>query len=164
MVRVCKKKYDINETRKIEQARLNNAKDYWALFKNKPPAKCTNNISSTEFYNHCDINIDTDIDDIIQPNESNELDIMYEELNQPVTVDEVKNSIKQLKSGKSAGLDLLLNEFYIHGQELLAVPLCDLFNCVIKTGHFPNKWSEGLIVPLHKKGDVNSITTEVLPY
>ena len=59
-------------------------------------AKFTNNISSTEFYNyflrisnpvHCDINIDTDIDDIIQPNE---LDIMYEELNQPVTVDEVK--------------------------------------------------------------------------
>ena len=117
--------------------------------KGKPPAKCTNNISSTEFYNYflrisnpvdCDINIDTDIDDIIQPNQSNELDIMYEEWNQPVTVDEVKNSIKQLKSGKSAGLDLLLNEFYIHGQELLAVPLCDLFNCVIKTGHFPNKW------------------------
>ena len=82
----------------------------------KLPAKCTNNISSTEFYNYflrisnpvdCDINIDIDIDDIIQPKESNELVIMYEELNQPVTVDKVKNSIKQLKSGKSAGLDLL---------------------------------------------------------
>ena len=24
-------------------------------------------------------------------------------------------------------------------------------------GHFPSKWSEGLIVPLHKKGDVNSV-------
>ena len=60
---------------------------------------------------------------------------MYEELNQPVTVDEVKNSIKQLK----VKLDLILNEFYIHAQELLAVPLCDLFNCVIKSGHFPNK-------------------------
>ena len=82
---------------------------------------------------------------------------MYEELNQPVTIDEVKNSIKQLKSSKSAGLDLLLNEFYIHVQELLAVPLCDLFNCVIKTGHFPNKWSECLIVPSHQKGDVNSV-------
>ena len=44
MVRVCKKKYDINETRKIEQARLNNAKDYWDLLEGKPPAKCTNNI------------------------------------------------------------------------------------------------------------------------
>ena len=52
MVRVCKKKYDINETGKIEQARLNDAKDYWALLKGKPPAKCTNNISSTEFYNY----------------------------------------------------------------------------------------------------------------
>ena len=69
---------------------------YWALLKGKPPAKCTNNISSTEFYNNflhisnpvdCDINIDTDIDDIFQPNESNELYIMYEELNHPVTVD-----------------------------------------------------------------------------
>ena len=117
--------------------------------KGEPPANCTNNDSSTEFYSYflrisnpvdCDINyIHTDIDDTIQPNESNELDIMYEELNHPVTVNEVKNSIKQLKSGKSAGLDLLLNKFYIHGQELLALLLCDLFNCVIKSGHFPNK-------------------------
>ena len=105
MVRVCKRKYDINETRKIEQAILNNAKDHWALLKGKPPAKCTNNISSTEFYNYFlrisnpvdfDINIDTDIDDIIQPNESNDLDIMYEELNQPVTVDEVKTQLSQV--------------------------------------------------------------------
>ena len=41
----------------------------------------------------CDINIDTDIDDIIQLNKSNELAIMYEKLYQPVTVEEVKNSI-----------------------------------------------------------------------
>ena len=80
---------------------------------------------------HLRINLDTDIYDIIQPNE---LDIMYEELNQPVTVDEVKNSIKQLKSGKSAGLDLLFYEFYIHGQELLAVPLCDLLAPAVTVG------------------------------
>ena len=64
------------------------------------PAKCTNNISQTEFYNYllrmsspvdCDINIDTDNNDIIQPNESNQLDIMYmyKELYQADSVDEV---------------------------------------------------------------------------
>ena len=47
----------------------------------------------------CNRNIDNDINDITQANESNKLGIIYDELSQPVTVDEVKNSIKQLKSG-----------------------------------------------------------------
>ena len=104
------------------------------------------------------LNIDSDdMSDIVNTSVSSELDILYEELNEEVTLDELQKSIKQLKSGKAAGLDLLLNEFFIHGRDLLAEPLRDLFNCIIKTGHFPTAWSEGLIVPLHKKGDVNSV-------
>ena len=50
---------------------------------------------------------------------------------------------------------MLLNEFYIYGCEILADPLCSLFNSIIRLGYFPDKWSVGLIIPLHKKGDVN---------
>ena len=32
-----------------------------------------------------------------------------------------------------------------------------LFNVVFEKGYFPSKWSEGFIVPLHKKGDVNLV-------
>ena len=32
-----------------------------------------------------------------------------------------------------------------------------LFNVVFEKGYFPSKWTEGFIVPLHKKGDVNLV-------
>ena len=31
------------------------------------------------------------------------------------------------------------------------------FNCIILLGYFPEKWTSGLIVPLHKKGDINCV-------
>ena len=70
---------------------------------------------------------------------------------------EVCKSIKQLGLNKSAGLDLLLNEFYIYGCDILAPVLCKLFNIIFRSGHFPVKWGEGLIIPIHKKGDLNTV-------
>ena len=32
-----------------------------------------------------------------------------------------------------------------------------LFNVIFEKGYFPSKWTEGFIVPLHKKGDVNQV-------
>ena len=49
---------------------------------------------------------------------------LYDEL--LITVDEV-NAITQLKFGKSAGSDLLIDQFYINGCEILASPLCYVF-------------------------------------
>jgi len=52
-----------------------------------------------------------------------------------------------------------LNEYFIESVDILAVHICDLFNCVLNSGYYPEKWTEGIIVPLHKKGskeDVNN--------
>ena len=62
----------------------------------------------------------------------------------------------------SAGLVLLINEFYIYGCEILASSLCSVFYLILilKLGYFPAKWSMGLIsmiIPLHKKGDDNCV-------
>ena len=35
--------------------------------------------------------------------------------------------------------------------------LCKLFNVIFQKGYFPIKWTEGFIVPLHKKGDINQV-------
>ena len=35
--------------------------------------------------------------------------------------------------------------------------LCKLFNTIFEKGHFPTKWTEGFIVPLHKKGDISQV-------
>ena len=35
--------------------------------------------------------------------------------------------------------------------------LYKLFNAIFEKGYFPSKWTEGFIVPLHKKGDINQV-------
>ena len=78
--------------------------------------------------------------------------VMFAELNTTIAESDVKNAIKDLKSGKSGGEDLLINEFFVSGQNTLLKYIVPLFNYVFKSGIFPKVWSDGLLVPLHKKG------------
>ena len=79
--------------------------------------------------------------------------VMFGELNIPISLEEVKLAIGQLSNGKSGGPDKLLNEFFIHGKEILLSTLHILFNAVLDKGYFPKEWTLGEIIPLHKKGD-----------
>ena len=60
-------------------------------------------------------------------------------------------------NGKSAGPDKLINGFFIHGNIYLCPILCNLFNKLFETGYFPEVWTEGYIIPLHKKGSINDV-------
>ena len=83
---------------------------------------------------------------------ADDLECAFQELNSNFSEKEIKDAILALKSGKSGGEDLLLNEFFIHGRESLIPYLHRLFNFLFNAGIFPDAWSEGLLVPLHKKG------------
>lgn len=72
-------------------------------------------------------------------------------------MEEIKTAIKQTRNGASAGPDLFLNEFLKHGSEVLLLYIYDLFNKVFEMGYFPEKWSEGYIIPIFKKGDKNDV-------
>ena len=86
-----------------------------------------------------------------------ELNMMFQELNVPFTVDEIKSASRKLNNSKSSGPDNFINDFFKYGcfNDTFSKVLCTLFNKLFDTGHFPEKWSEGYIVPLHKKGDIN---------
>ena len=45
-----------------------------------------------------------------------EIQVMFEELNVPITVEEIRKDLKHLKNGASAGPALNLNEFLKHGK------------------------------------------------
>ena len=45
--------------------------------------------------------------------------------------------------------------FFTYGSDVLLSPITRIFNVCLSNGLFPSRWSEGLIVPLYKKGDVN---------
>ncbi len=76
---------------------------------------------------------------------------MFAELDAEITSSEINSAITQLKSGRSGGPDMLLNEFFIHGRQLLLPVLSTLFNTLFNIGYFPDSWSEGHIIPLHKR-------------
>ena len=54
-------------------------------------------------------------------------------------------------------LFILINEYFIHGKQVLVPVLCNLFNKIFENGHFPEEWSEGYIIPLHKKGNRDEV-------
>lgn len=82
---------------------------------------------------------------------------MFDELNVNITVEEINQAINQLKIGRSWGADNFLNKFFIHGSCALLPYLYSLFNKILTLEYFPKTWSEGYIVPLHKKGKLNDV-------
>ncbi|RHW72588.1 hypothetical protein DPX39_050027800 [Trypanosoma brucei equiperdum] len=70
----------------------------------------------------------------------------------PITMAELRRSIKLLPSGSAAGPDCLYNEALQHlGRTALNVVL-RLFNESLRTGVMPPAWKTGVIIPILKAG------------
>ena len=76
-------------------------------------------------------------------------------LNHKFTVNELDKVLKNLKTGKSAGSDGIINEVIINTFQKLKTFWCKLFNCILDSGNLPSEWLNGLIVPIYKnKGNI----------
>lgn len=74
------------------------------------------------------------------------------EMIQPITVQEISDTIKNLKNNKSPGTDGFPGEFYkVFAREITPV-LCGVFNYALASGDSPKTWSEAIISVLHKEG------------
>lgn len=164
LIRKCRFNYDREKTNTFVNAKFKNAKLYWNMLKELANVKPSVPLSSFEQYfravNNPSDPFYTPDEDITHFNEryaNNEFNIMFDELNLNFTHEEILQSIKQLKLNKSAGPDKLLNEFLIYGKHVLTPILCNLFNKIFESGYFPEDWSEGHIIPLHKKGSLINV-------
>ena len=52
---------------------------------------------------------------------------------------------------------MLINEFLIYDKHIFTNTLCNIFNRILAAGYFPEDWSEGYIIHLHKKGSLNEV-------
>ena len=75
-------------------------------------------------------------------------------LNSPINCKEVKCAIKQLNNSKSAGIDLINNEFLKYGSSTLVLPIVKIFNKVLDSGIFPEQWNISTVSILHKNGSI----------
>ena len=135
-----------------------------SLTKNKP---VENSISMEDWKDHFEnLFEDATANDLVEGESSSVSDIICEEeqpldeiqdhiFNSEITNEEILKSVKSLKSGKSAGMNGITPEFFIHGGESILVILNRLFNRIFSSGEYPTSWASSIIVPIHKKGDVN---------
>ena len=77
--------------------------------------------------------------------------ICNEQLNQIISVDEVRKVVSKLKNKKSTGIDLIPNE--ILKREEVEDLLCALFNSCFNSGLVPSVWVRALVKPIPKGAD-----------
>ena len=68
----------------------------------------------------------------------------------------MKKAIQRLKSGKAAGVDDVLAEMLKAAEQEITPFLTKYFNVLFSSSQFPSEWTKAIIIPLHKKGDVNN--------
>ena len=139
-----------SQIRKLEKQ---NPKQYWKFINNIKVNK-SNEKSATlsDFYMHFkNVNKSNDVD-----NEPDTFSINdgIDELNRPITPDEILKCVKHLKNGKCPAGDRILNE-HIKSTVHVMLPLyVQYFNLIMETGILPDTWTTGIIKPIYKnKGD-----------
>lgn len=81
----------------------------------------------------------------------NDLNCTFDELDSHISVQEVIDAVKCLKRDKAAGSDAILNEYLVESIDILSSHISDIFNAILDSGYFPDKWTEGTIIPLYKR-------------
>ena len=70
-----------------------------------------------------------------------------------VTLDDVKNAIRQIKAKMTMGPDNIPAFLIRDCAILLAYPLCIIYNMILENSVFPDLWKLSKVTPIFKKGD-----------
>jgi hypothetical protein len=85
-----------------------------------------------------------------------EEDMVYKaESDSTITYKEIKKAIFDLRKGKSAGPDRILNEVIKYTNPVMINSYMKIFNAILKTGIYPKSWKESFTIPIYKSGDKN---------
>ena len=71
----------------------------------------------------------------------------------PITEQEILQSTKKLKTKKAPGQDGISNEILKACMPRISNIICNLFNAILTEGVYPLQWKDGVNVPIFKNGD-----------
>ena len=170
MLRENKKLFEIKNIDQLHSL-THKPKEFWKNLKNtlgKAKSNNANNIASDIWVDHFS-GINKSDPELSPQNESrcNEINANIEtslntmdDSNCPImdiefSIADIVKGIKRLKKGKSSALDAISNDI-LHSSIKVAPPLITAaFNNLLKLQHFPIQWATGVIVPIHKKGELD---------
>ena len=160
-VKSKKRKFSVDKTTMLLNS-VNNSKVFWNHINNICPRKTVQNkISINKWYDHFKNIFQQKVTTppiLSEPSlESRDVDAQSViDLNAQMCLSELSRAITKCKHDKAPGPDKLLNEFFKHTQSDCSVLILSIFNALFKNHCFPIEWSHASIVPIFKKGDINS--------
>ena len=154
IVKEKKHRYSVNLRTTLVESR-NDPKAFWKNVKKIRNRSITpNKISVESWFNHfkdlLHIQNQEDLQNF-QYEESSTADIF----DAPISEEEVRNSIMQIRSGKSGGPDGILIEMLKNTMFFIIPVLTKLFNKLLDVGDFSESWGQSILCPILKKGNVN---------
>lgn len=78
-----------------------------------------------------------------------------DELDSPISVEEVKQILAKVKPEKAAGEDRIPYEFFVHASDLFLKELTEVFNRMFTEGTVDQCFEKSIIFPILKKGNPN---------
>ena len=75
-----------------------------------------------------------------------------------ITLNEVKKEISKLDPKKSPGYDDVTAKFLQISEDLIATPLCQIFNMSMSSGIYPDKLKIAKVIPIYKKGSKSDVS------
>ena len=77
--------------------------------------------------------------------------------------EEVEEAVHSLKAGESSGVDIIPSELLRNGGEATRTVLTSIFQKILETKKLPKDWSQSLVMPLPKKGNVKQCVRTIKP-
>ncbi|MEW8546895.1 MAG: reverse transcriptase family protein [Candidatus Thiodiazotropha sp.] len=155
------KKYKNERINKLKKVKTSNPKEFWKILNSAdkrtshmPPLKDLykyfkdlNSNKAEKTVNNEPLHKETENENILRLNQ---------EINIPISSDEIISAVKMLKNNKSPGIDNVLNEHIKSTVQTLLPIYTRLFNIIFDTGVVPESWAVGDILPIYKnKGSVH---------
>jgi hypothetical protein len=140
---------------------VSDQKEFWNTiheisFKSKQPR---NTIDIDTWFQHFRDLLERDVfnDNDPETDTENELDDESDYFNRPISQEEVLLAVRKLKNRKAAGIDGMIGELLKNaiGCDRVLSFLVSFFNALFDKGVFPKSWSESIMMPLYKKGNIN---------
>ena len=128
----CRLQFQKERCAKMNELWRNSPREFWKFFENKNFVR-HDNVTLEQFYRHFKnlasselTTEDQDIEAVLQNFDSernhNVSTPTFEELDAPVTIEEIERCVKTLSRNKNPGLDELLNEYFIEAIGILSKP------------------------------------------
>ena len=142
----------------IEES-LKYPKTFWKNWKNASEIdsfKCEADITGDQWFDHfSNLHTEKGVENIVNPPLKKNISNLQNRLNEPFSIKEFMNIIKNLKNDKASGNDSICNEMLKHSPKEILKLLLNFINLCLREALVPNSWCLEVINPIFKDGSIN---------